>query len=60
MNNQIRYVKHQDIDTEKWQICSDSAGNRRLYPNMGHLDPTALVWAALVWGDYEFVMPLPV
>jgi hypothetical protein len=60
MNNQIRYIKHQDIDTEKWQICIDSAGNSRLYPNIWHLDRTALVWDALVWGDYEFVMPLPV
>jgi hypothetical protein len=29
-------------------------------PNIWHLDRTAVVWDALVWGDYEFVMPLPV
>jgi len=60
MNNQIRYIKHQDIDAEKWEHCIENAGNSRLYPNIWHLDRTAIFWDALVWGDYEFIMPLPV
>jgi hypothetical protein len=60
MNNQIRYIKHQDINAEKWGHCIENAGNSRVYANIWHLDRTAIIWDALVWGDYEFVMPLPV
>ena len=60
MSNQITYIKHQDINAEKWGRCIESAGNSRVYANIWHLDRTAVVWEALVWGDYEFVMPLPV
>lgn len=60
MNNQIKYIKHPDIDSEKWAKCIENAGNSRLYANIWHLDRTAIVWDALVYGDYEFVMPLPV
>jgi hypothetical protein len=60
MNNQAKYIKHSDIDAEKWAKCIENAGNSRLYANIWHLDRTAIVWDALVYGDYEFVMPLPV
>lgn len=60
MNNQIKYIKHPDIDSEKWAQCIENAGNSRIYANIWHLDRTAIVWDALVYGDYEFVMPLPV
>lgn len=60
MKKQIRYIKHQDIDSEKWDRCIENAANSRVYANIWHLDRTAVVWDALVWGDYEFVMPLPV
>ena len=60
MKNQIQYIKHHDIDSGKWERCIENAGNSRIYANIWHLDRTAVVWDALVWGDYEFVMPLPV
>jgi hypothetical protein len=60
MNNLIKYIRHQDIDSEKWTLCIENAGNSRFYANIWHLDRTAVVWDALVLGDYEFVMPLPV
>ncbi|HSO86131.1 MAG TPA: hypothetical protein VLQ91_06240 [Draconibacterium sp.] len=60
MNNLIKYIRHQDIDSEKWTQCIENAGNSRVYANIWHLDRTAVVWDALVLGDYEFVMPLPV
>lgn len=60
MNNQILYIKHQDIDAEKWARCIENAANSRFYANIWHLDRAAVVWDALVWGDYEFVMPLPI
>lgn len=60
MSNQIKYIKHSDIDSEKWAQCIENAENSRIYANIWHLDRTAIVWDALVYGDYEFVMPLPV
>ena len=60
MSNRLKYIKHQDIDTEKWTRCIENAVNSRFYANIWHLDRTAIVWDALVWGDYENVMPLPV
>lgn len=60
MRNQINYIEHQNIDSEKWDRCIENADNTRFYANVWHLDRTAVVWDALVYGDYEFVMPLPI
>ncbi len=60
MNRQVVYIKHQDIDDKKWSVCIDKADNSRIYANIWHLDRTAEVWDALVLGDYDYVMPLPV
>lgn len=62
MNNrdQIFYIKHRDIDEVKWSRCIENASNSRIYANNWHLDRTAVIWDALVYKDYEFVMPLPV
>jgi len=56
----IKYIKHQDIDYKKWDHCIENAGNSRVYAMSWHLDRTAGIWDALVWGDYDVVMPLPV
>jgi hypothetical protein len=60
MSKQIKYIKHADIDAEKWAKCVENAENSRFYANIWHLDRTAIVWDALIFGDYEFVMPLPI
>ncbi len=60
MSMQIEYIRHRNIDEGKWSRCIENSGNTRIYANIWHLDRTALVWDALVWGDYEYVMPLPV
>lgn len=62
MNNskQILYIKHREIDDEKWTRCIENANNSRIYANNWHLDRTAVVWDALIYGDYRFVMPVPV
>lgn len=60
MKNQIQYIKHKDIDSGKWESCIENAANSRFYVNIWHLDRTAILWDALVYGDYEFVMPVPV
>lgn len=58
--NKITYIKHAEINSEKWNLCIANAPNSRLYANDWHLDRTADFWDALVWGDYEYVMPLPI
>ena len=60
MNSQVKYINHKDIDAEKWALCIENAENSRIYANIWHLDRTAIVWDALVYGDYKFVMPLPI
>lgn len=62
MNNfkQILYIKHREIDDEKWTRCIENANNSRIYANNWHLDRTAVVWDAFIYGDYRFVMPVPV
>lgn len=54
-----RYVKHTEVDSTKWNHCIDHAPNSRIYAYDWHLDRTAEVWDALIWGDYKYVMPLP-
>lgn len=55
----LRYIQHGEIDFKKWNRCIDNAPNCRVYAYDWHLDRTAVEWDALVWRDYEFVMPLP-
>ncbi len=58
-SEKLYYIEHKDIDSEKWNRCIDDSPNCRVYGYDWHLDRTAIIWDALVWGDYEFVMPLP-
>jgi hypothetical protein len=53
------YVKYDSIDYEKWDRCINEASNSRVYAASWYLDRMAVEWDALVYGDYEFVMPLP-
>lgn len=58
-NKEIHYIKHVQIDSDKWNQCIDGALNCRIYAYDWHLDRTAIEWDALIYGDYEYVMPLP-
>ncbi len=58
--NDLKYLKHGEIDYEKWNQCIGEAQNARIYATTWLLDRTAEIWDAMVWKDYEFVMPLPV
>ncbi len=57
---ELQYIKHENIDSVKWNQCIEDAPNCRVYAYAWHLDRTAIIWDALIWGDYEFVMPLPI
>lgn len=51
-------VKNKDIDYTKWDQCIQSAIIPLVYAHSWYLDIIAPNWDALIYGDYEFVMPL--
>jgi len=54
----ISYVTYQDINKKKWDDCIDRAGNGLVYAYSFYLDTMSKNWDALVFNDYEAVMPL--
>ncbi len=59
-NEGLKYIRHSEIDETKWNLCIDASINNRIYAYTWHLDRVAPYWDALVLGDYEYIMPLPV
>lgn len=55
----MRYLTRDQIDNEKWDHCIDHAYNSMVYGMSWYLDLMSDNWNALVWGDYEAIMPLP-
>ena len=54
----IRYVPYKEIDFIKWDNCISNAPNGLIYGYTYFLDHMAKQWDALIWNDYEAVMPL--
>ena len=54
----INYLKHNQIDKEKWDRCIHQAFNGSTYAESWYLDLVHEDWEALVENDYERVMPL--
>jgi hypothetical protein len=58
-NYHIRYLKRQEIDTNRWDQCINGAPNGLIYGFHYYLDHMAAgQWDALVLDDYAAVMPL--
>jgi hypothetical protein len=55
---QIRYLKRQELELEKWNTCIDESHNRLVYGYSSYLDTMSKNWDALVLNDYRAVMPL--
>ncbi len=56
----IKYLKHSEINQEKWDDCIESANTGLPYPYSWTLNVvTSNKWDGLVLNDYEAVMPLP-
>lgn len=60
MSTNLQYLHRHQIDTNKWDQCIDRATNGLIYARVVYLDHMTTTWDALVLGDYEAVMPLPV
>jgi hypothetical protein len=54
----IKYVKHNEIDQQQWDICLDQCKNGLVYGYSWYLNIAAPQWDALILNDYEAVMPL--
>lgn len=54
----IRYIHHHEIDFAKWDSCVDRSTNGLVYAYSWFLNEMSPGWDALVWKDYEAVMPL--
>jgi hypothetical protein len=55
----IQYLKHNEIDKEKWDICCTKAGDRFWFCKSWFLDLVCPNWNAIVSNDYETVLALP-
>ena len=54
----IRYLRHEEIDKEKWDRCIDNAPNGLIYAYSYYLDAMSTHWDGIVSGDYQSVFPL--
>ena len=55
----IKFIKHNEVDTEKWDKCIRKSVNCLPYAFSWYLDIVTNQWDALVLNDYEAVFPLP-
>ena len=55
----IKYLKHIEINKNKWNECIAHSFNGLIYSTSVFLDNMASNWDALVMDDYAAVMPLP-
>lgn len=55
----LRLIPHRDIDRTRWNEAIYSAYNSSVYGMSWYLDACAPGWAALVKGDYEQMMAIP-
>ncbi len=53
-----RLMKMSAIDFKKWNKCLFNSANEIVYAYSWFLNAVNLSWEALVYGDYEIVMPL--
>lgn len=56
---EIKYLKHNQIDKQKWDSVIENSQNGLVYALSWYLDIVSPNWDALILGDYEIVMPLP-
>jgi hypothetical protein len=55
----IRRLKYNEIDFKKYTQCLEDSEQRNWYAKKEVLDELSGSWEALVYGDYEAVLPVP-
>ena len=56
----IRKVAYTDIHFEKYNRCLENSVQKNFFARREILDFLCEVWELLVYGDYEFIMPVPI
>jgi hypothetical protein len=56
----IKYLKHNEINKQKWDKTVSTAKNSLPYAFSWFLDAVSERWEALIVSDYQYIMPLPV
>ncbi len=56
----LRFVKHSEIDFEKWDEAINSCYNENPYAYSSWLNMVSPKWCALINNDYSVLIPLPV
>ncbi|MCD4792217.1 MAG: hypothetical protein K8R54_03220 [Bacteroidales bacterium] len=56
----IKYIKSNEIDFIMWDRCISRSHNGNVFGYSWYLDSVCNTWDALVLGNYNAVMPLPV
>lgn len=54
----IKYLKHHQIDKKKWNSAVENSQNSLVYALFWFLDIVSPDWEALIYDDYNIVMPL--
>ncbi|HEY8389026.1 MAG TPA: GNAT family N-acetyltransferase [Parasegetibacter sp.] len=57
--NKIIYLTRDHLNTDRYNRCISEATNGLIYAYSDYLDLMSVRWSALVFNDYEAVMPLP-
>lgn len=55
----IRYLNNNEINYYRWDRCIKNSFNSLIYGYSWYLNAVCQDWSALIEGDYESVMPLP-
>lgn len=58
MDSIIKFVHNSEIDLAKWDQVVDNSPNARVYANSWFLDILNPDWHGLIYGDYNYVMPV--
>ena len=58
MATKIKLLHNDEIDLEKWDTVVLNATNSRIYAESWYLDMIEPDWLGLVYGNYDYVMPV--
>ncbi len=56
----IKYYKHKDIDKFMWDNAIANSHNKTIYSYYWYLSIVCPNWDALIYGNYELIMPLTI
>ncbi|QBO59150.1 hypothetical protein [Chryseobacterium salivictor] len=56
----IKKIRYGDIDFEKYNECIESSIQKNFYANKFIMDHLCAEWEILVYGNYDYLMPIPI